>query len=387
MKMKQIYNIMNDVTKEILGETAVVEEDLSNIVDVGEQIFNATSYDHYVNSLVNRIGRTVFVNRPYRGNVPSIRKDGWEFGSAMMKIQAELPEAVENSSWELQDGQTYNQDIFKKPVVTAKIFNERVTFEVDMSITYIQIRESFNSLEQLNALLDLIYNSIDKSLTIKTNALIMRTVNYGIGATLLDDIPDANYTETSGVKAVNLLKLYNDKQGTTLTQANCLDDKDFLAFAVKTINDYQYRITNMSNSFNIDGKSRFTPKELQHLVTLATFDSSVISTLYRNSFRNDSEMQLAKHEIVPYWQGSGLNYEFSETSKINIKLASNGEPTIVASGIIGVLFDDEACMVANFERRVLTHDNKKAEFVNYFYKQDAQNVFDPSENMVVFFVA
>ena len=106
MKMTQIYAILNDVTKEILGETAVVNEDLSNVVDIGEQIFDATTYDHYVTALVNRIGKTIFVDRVYSGNVPSVLRDSWDFGSALMKIQAELPDAVENKTWELQNGET-----------------------------------------------------------------------------------------------------------------------------------------------------------------------------------------------------------------------------------------------------------------------------------------
>ena len=168
MKMTQVYSILNDVTKEILGETDIVNEDLSNVVDVGEKIFDATSYDHYVTALVNRIGKTIFVDRAYMGNVPSVLRDSWEFGSALMKIQAELPDAVENKSWELQDGQTYNQDIFYKPVVTAKFFNERVTFELDISITYKQVMESFNDAAQLNAFISMIFNSVEKSLTVKT---------------------------------------------------------------------------------------------------------------------------------------------------------------------------------------------------------------------------
>ena len=276
MKMTQVYSILNDVTKEILGATDLVQEDLSNVVDVGEKIFDATSYDHYVTALVNRIGKTIFVDRAYMGNVPSVLRDSWEFGSALMKIQAELPDAVENKSWELQDGQTYNQDIFYKPVVTAKFFNERVTFELDISITYKQVMESFNDAAQLNAFISMIFNSVEKSLTVKTEALIMRTINYAIASTLLDDMPAGDYTGT-GVKAVNLYKLYKTAHpDSTLTVENCLTDFDFQSFVVQTINKYRYRFTRISNLFNVDGKARFTPMELQHLVIHADLESSLV---------------------------------------------------------------------------------------------------------------
>ena len=96
MKVEQIYSLMNTVTGEILGKADVVKEDLSNVVDVGTEIFNQSSVDNYVKSLVNHIGKVIFVNRPYAGNAPSVLMDGWEFGSVLEKIQADIPEAVEN---------------------------------------------------------------------------------------------------------------------------------------------------------------------------------------------------------------------------------------------------------------------------------------------------
>ena len=98
MEVSQIYEIMNSVTGEILGESAVLAEDLTNIVDIGTEIFNANAIDNYVRSLVNHIGRVVFVNRPYSGNVPSVLMDGWEYGSVLEKITADLPEATDKST-------------------------------------------------------------------------------------------------------------------------------------------------------------------------------------------------------------------------------------------------------------------------------------------------
>src|SRR5699024_10469650 len=108
MQVKQIYAIMNDVTKEILGKTGLVTEDLTNIVDVGKELLDNTSVDNYVKSLVNHIGKVIFVSRPYSGNVPSILMDSWDYGAVVEKISAELPEAVENKSWELTNGTDYS---------------------------------------------------------------------------------------------------------------------------------------------------------------------------------------------------------------------------------------------------------------------------------------
>ena len=130
MEVVQIRNLVNNATSEVLGQSDIVKEDLSNIVDVGTQIFNAEAVDRYVRSLVNQIGKIIFVSRPYRGGVPSVLMDAWEFGSVLEKITVDLPEASENESWELTDGASYDPNIFYKPKVSAKFFNKKVTFEV-----------------------------------------------------------------------------------------------------------------------------------------------------------------------------------------------------------------------------------------------------------------
>ena len=383
MTVAQIYDIINPITKEILGETAVVNEDLSNIVDIGKEIFDATDVDNYVKSLVNHIGRVIFVNRPYSGGAPSVLMDGWEYGSVLEKISAELPEATENESWELTDGASYDPNIFYKPKVSAKFFNKRVTFEIPMSFTERQVKESFSDAAQLNGFLSMLYNAVDKSMTIKIDSLVMRTINNMIAETLHDFSNTGDYTGT-GIRAVNLLKLYNDDKGAALTAEKSIKDPDFIRFASYIMGLYMERLSKISSLFNIGGKDRFTPRDLLHVILLSDFakasDSFSMSSTFHNEF-----VALPKGEIVPYWQGSGVDYSFSSVSSINVKTASGD--TVNASGIIGVMFDRDALGVTNLDRRVTTNYNPKAEFFSNWYKFDAGYFNDMNENFVLFYVA
>lgn len=383
MTVAQIYDIINPITKEILGETAVVNEDLSNIVDIGKELFDATDVDNYVKSLVNHIGRVVFVNRPYSGGAPSVLMDGWEYGSVLEKISAELPEATENESWELTDGASYDPNIFYKPKVSAKFFNKKVTFEIPMSFTEKQVKESFSNASQLNGFLSMLYNAVDKSMTIKIDSLVMRTINNMIAETLHDFNNTGDYTGT-GIRAVNLLKLYNDDKGTTLTAEKSIKDPDFIRFASYIMGLYMERLSKISSLFNIGKKDRFTPRDLLHVILLSDFakasDSFSMSTTFHNEF-----VALPKGEIVPYWQGSGTDYSFTSVSSINVKTASGD--TVSASGIIGVMFDRDALGVTNLDRRVTTNYNPKAEFFSNWYKFDAGYFNDMNENFVLFYVA
>lgn len=384
MEVKQIYNIMNTVTDEILGESAVVNEDLSNIVDIGTAIFNASAVDNYVKSLVNHIGRVIFVNRPYSGNVPSVLMDGWEYGSVLEKINAELPDATVNESWNLTGGTSYDPNIFYKPVVSAKFFNKRVTFEIPMSFTEKQVKESFSNAEQLNGFLSMLYNAVDKSMTVKIDELVMRTINNMTGETLHADFSEGTYTAGSGVKAVNLLYLYNQRYGTTLTAEKAITEPEFIRFASYEMGVYMSRMSKISKLFNIGGKDRFTPSDKLHVVMLADFKKAANVFLQSDVF-HDSFTELPNADIVPYWQGSGTGYNFNDISALDIKTSSGANVKI--SGILGVMFDRDALGVTNLDRRVTTNYNPKAEFYNNWYKFDAGYFNDTNENFVVFFVA
>ena len=391
MEVKQIYSIVNAVSSEVLGKTDIVKDDLTGIVDLGTEVFNQGAVDNYVKSLVNHIGKVVFVNRPYSGKVPSVLMDAWEFGSVMEKISADIPAAEENDTWNLTDGQEYKQDVFHKPVVTAKFFNSKVTFEVPVSITERQVKESFSSAEQLNGFLSMIYNAVDKSMTIKTDALIMRTINNMVGETLKADAAKftqsgkaLNYGSASTVRCVNLLYLYNQANGTTLTAAQAVLNPDFIRYASYQMGLYADRLQSISTLFNIGGKDRFTPKDALHVVLLSDFAKAAQTFLYSDTEHFD-QVLLPNAETIASWQGSGQDYSFAHTSAINIKTASGTDVNI--SGVLGVMFDRDALGVCNTDKRVTTNYNAKAEFFNNWYKFDASYFNDTNENFVVFFVA
>ena len=389
MEVKQIYTLMNSVSKEVLGKTDLIQEDLTGIVDMGTEVFNQNAIDNYVKSLVNHIGKVVFVNRPYGGKVPSVLMDAWEFGSVMEKISADIPQAEENESWKLTDGTEYKQDIFHKPTVTAKFFNSKVTFEVPVSITERQVKESFSSAAQLNGFLSMIYNAVDKSMTIKTDALIMRTINNMIAETLDADKAafggsTVNYSSASTVRCVNLLKLYNTAKGAKLTAATAILDPDFIRFAAYQMGLYADRLGSISTLFNVGGKERFTPKDALHTVLLSDFAKAAQAYLYADTYHNE-QVLLPKAETVPSWQATGKDYAFANVSKIDVKSASGA--TISIGGVLGVMFDRDALGVTNSDKRVTTNYNAKAEFFNNYYKFDAAYFNDTNENFVVFFIA
>ena len=389
MKVQQVYELVNTTVSEIMGESVVVQEDLSNIVDVGREIISTNNLDNYVKKLVNHIGKVIFDDRVYKGSVPSVLRDSWEYGSILEKITADIPEARENDSWNLEHGETYNQDVFYQPSISAKFFNNRVTFEVPVSFTELQVKESFSNKEQLNGFLSMIFNAVETAMTIRLDNLIMRAINNMTAETLFadlyDEVEEEIDTTKTGTKAVNLLALYNANKDVEeqLEPEEAILNPDFIRFASYMISLYKDRMSKISTLFNIGGKERFTPADSVVTVLLSDFSSAVDVYLQSDVF-NKELTSLPKHETVPYWQGSGTEYAFEDVSKIHVKTSSKNE--VEVNGILGVMFDVNAVGVANLDRRVTTHYNAKAEFYTNYYKMDAGYYNDLNENFVVFFI-
>lgn len=400
MKIEQVHTLLNSVLKETLGQEAIQVEDLQNVVELGkayEDIINSDAYDKYCGKLINRIGRTIFVDRVYEGQAPSVLMEGWEYGSIMQKIQGDLPDSTENPSWNLKDGQSYDPNVFHAPKVSAKFFNAMDTYQIAMSFTRLQVKQSFTNATQLNAFFSMIENRIKMRKTIDYDNLIMRTINNFTAATLYHSFKskeESAYAAGTSVKAINLLYLYKlANPETTVTVETCLYDLGFLKFATKLMGQTSDRLAKASTLFNISGKTRFTPKDRQHFILLSDFEKAAASYLQADTF-HDEFVKLPKHETVVYWQGSGTDYSFGSTSDIdvNIKDMFNDQPTvggleIHTAGILGVMFDHDALGVCNKDDRVTSNYNPLAEFTNFWYKSDAEYFNDYDENFVVFYVA
>lgn len=378
MKVTQIKDLVNSSLKEVNGSSVLLKEDLSNVVDIGKELLNNDDIDNFVKKLVDRVGKTVFNDRVYQGSAPSVLMDAWEYGSVVEKIDSDLPKVEENDSWKLEDGKSYDQDIFYQPKVSAKFFNSKTTFDIPMSFTKMQVESAFSSPTELNSFISMLMVKTQNAMTVNLDGLIMKTIN--------------NFTANvinakKGMQVVNLLDLYNKTAQTKVTVDNALTSPDFIKFANLTINTYRDRLTKMSTLFNQAGLNKFTPVDNQHLVILSDLASASKVYLESDTYNQDN-VKINNYDTVPYWQGSGTTYGFKDTSKIDIAIKDGAQTKeIIQTGILGVLFDTSALGVSCQNPRTTTAVNARAEFYTNFNKYDAMYYNDLNENFVVFMIA
>ena len=385
MKVTQIAQILNEtINLEQIGESAVVNEDLSNIVDVGTAVLdyttNTANFDSFIGQMIDRIGKVMFVDRPYVSNAPNIVKDKWEYGSVMQKVRCELPDARANATWDLASypipsGDDY-PDPFEltKPDVKAKFYNGKTTYEVPITLTQEQLKSAFTSAAEMSSFVAMIENRIRLKQTLSTEALVMRTI-----VTLM-----AQKIGT-GNNVVNLLSMYNTATGNSITAKAAYSDPDFLRFAAKTIMLYRTYVQTPSMLYNNGGYVTFTPADRLKMVLLADFSKSMETMLYSNTYHEEF-VKVEGYEEVGYWQGTGTAN--GDRDKINVKVMINGVLTPVEqTGIVGVIFDEWGAMVCNENYRVTSIYNPRGEYTNYFYKYDAHYMTDVNENCIVFVIA
>ena len=378
MEVTQIADIVNQTTLEVTGNQELSSSDLNKVVEIGAEVLDTDkNLDHYCNSLIDRIGKVVFVNRPYTGSTPSVMMDSWEYGAILEKVQYEgLPEAEDNDSWNLVDGQSYDPNVFHKPTVSAKFYSERRTFDIEMSFARRQVKTAFTSGAQIQAFFAMIETAISNGMTVKMDSLVQLTIANAIATVY-------NNKLTKPVQYVDLVTAYKTATGdNTVTPENAMVTPAFTRWASMTIKRILARMRKLSTLFNAGGKYRHTPSDRLHLILHSDFTAAAEAYLYGDTYHNEF-IKLPKAEEVPFWQGSGTSFGWSDTSKIIVTPTGSNSPTTI-NNVVGIAFDRDALGVSNLDRRVTTNWNPKAEFTNNWYKFDAGYFNDFNENIVVF---
>ena len=394
MQVKQIYGLINSIQQEIMGDAYndpdnaqyIIQEDLSNIVTVGTKLLDSTSQttagtywrDNYVKALIDRIGRMVFVERAYKSIFPDLRRDEWEYGSIMTKSRCKRFTAKANPAWSLTPGQVVEQFAFEPPTIMTMFYNDKIAWQIDCSFADVQLRESFTSPREMDRFLSMIEANIARSLDAQIDSIQSRVLNCLMAEHLY-----------AGKGVIDVLAGYNATVDTSITAADARFNPDFLRYFAYQVLLTKQRMGVMSGWYQIADSAGYEtqtpPDRLRfalHSDIAQALDVYLQSTTY-----HDELTSIGSYTAVPMWQTSGSEsgaFDFNYTSRIDAKLASDNTHTINRTHIIGVMWDWDAAVICNQDRRVASAYNSNGEYWSNFYKLTTSTLIDLMEGCVVF---
>ena len=375
-KVEQIYTLVNETAKESMGEKAIAVKDVSSLIALGDSILSSASdTEIFLNTLVDRIARTVFSVRRYETDTEGMVRHPFEFGCIVQKIYVDMPEAKQNNSWEIgKEGYTPVFAPVIKPTAKQKLFKGITTWEVDVTIPDYMLRTAFLNETSMATFIDAIFTAMDNMITLalENNANLTRA--SFIARKIKGGKPCG---------AINLLHEYNTLTSASLTVEGAMMNAEFLAWASRAINLWVKRMSKMSVLFNEEGYKRHTPKDKIVVNLLQDFTSACDTFLGANTF-HDELVKLPMYDSVAYWQGAGESFDFNDTSAIKVKIDESN--TIEKKGIIGIVYDYEAMGVTLNERRSTSERNNHDEYTNYYNKANIGYFNDMSENGIVFYL-
>lgn len=394
MKVNQISTMLNSTYGEVLGTDNLFTENLSNIVDAGHIITATTfgdNFDNYVHKIIDKVGRSIFVDRAYRASDLGIWRDSWEYASMLEKIRCEVGNYTDNDEWKLLDGEDegdapdYNSTAivdklfgFVAPTVSAKYFNKKTTFRNKISITRKQLKSAFNGVSDMVRFIAMIENRIRTKQEIGKEELERRVVtNLACAAIDANNVVELNVT------------------GSNKTFEEALKDKDLMRAMAEKITMTRKLLAQPSTQYSITKRfMNFTPDDVARLILLDDFDVALKFNLYGDTY-NESFVKLDGYRTVPYWQGrknatsdmDALSVRASVDATAIVKGATDDATTtkrVQHSNLVGILFDRDAAMICNEEPEVTSQYNPDGNFTNFFYNYDCSYYNDFDENALVF---
>lgn len=382
MDTNQIYSIVNEVNAEAFGSTDIDVIDAQGLVSLGDTVLSSsTNTEAFLNTLVQRIGRTIVSFRQYRNKLSDMVVNDFEWGAILQKLRVHLTEAEADPAYSLTDGQSVDPWVINKPDVEQKLFVSRTPYMFSVTIARKQLREAFLSESAMAAFIGAVFGQVRNSIEIALENLGRTCINNMIGE-FTPGTPTGGETTTLNHE-VALCTLYNTEMGYTdqdpgyVTDETALNNPDFLRYAISVIKTYSDNMTDMSVLYNDGSIETFTPREDQRLKILTSFQRRLETVVQYSAFHEEM-VALDGYAVVNFWQSA------QDPSYIMVERASDGAQ-IIKTHIVGVLYDRDALGMYRRDEDVLTTPvNTRGLYYNTHYHSMQLWFNDTSENFVYF---
>lgn len=366
MVTTQIYTLVNSVNQQAFGSGALTATDPAGLISIGNQVLSSsTNTEAFLNTLLQRVGRTVIRYRMYNNKLRNLVVDDMQWGAILQKIHPLMPDAVADDMYTLTDGQSIDHYEVKKPQATQKLFVTRAPYMFFITIQRETLREAFLSESAMAAFISAIFGQVQNKIETTLENLGRLTIAAGIA--------EANAREYALVTAYNSLT----GPGAPLTAATAMFSSDFLRFALKTMKRVMDGMTDMSELYNDGTVPSFTPYEDQRIIVLSEFEYALETVVEWAAF-NEQYVKLENFTKLNFWQeanapGSILTTTLSTSAQVGI------------DNVIACVHDRDALGVyQEFNETLTTPVNARGAYYNTFFHRRDGRFVDTSENLVFF---
>lgn len=366
MTTEQIYTLVNEVNAQAFGEHALTVVDTSSLISLGNTVLSSsTNTEAFLNTLAQRIGRTILRFRDYRNKLGDMVINDFEYGAILQKIKVQMPEAEEDEMYDLVDGTSVDMYKVAKPDVVQKLFVTRTPYQFHITVQRATLKEAFLNDNAMGAFISVIFGEV-------RNAIELSLENLG-RITLATAIAETHGT----AREINLVTNYNTATGESLTAANALFDKDFLAYAAGQLNHYQDLMQDMSALYNDGTVKTFTPAGDLKVRINSRFERALETVVQYAAF-NESLVDVNNKTVINFWQAE------QNPRDVIIKRPSD-DTQVTANNIVAIMHDKDALGVYKIEEDVLTTPvNAAGSYYNTYWHEKQLRFIDKSENIVIF---
>lgn len=371
MDTNQIYSIVNDAIAQTLGESALAVNDTASLVAMGNAILSSSANTEcFIDTLIQRIGRTIVSYRPYKSQLGLLAVDDMRMGAILQKIKVKMPEAVEDVTTQLIDGQSIDQYIISKPKATQKLFVKRTPYDFYITIQKKWLREAFTSETAMGSFLSAVYGEIENALELSQENLA-RLCMANFMATI-SDTPS---------RVINLVTEFNGIAGTSLDEESCMVSDPFLRYALGRMNNISKKMKTMSVLYNDGTETRHSPEGDQRFVSIIDFQTALETQVQWAAF-HEQYVKKQNGIEVPFWQ--------SAESPFDIELLIEGDDpeqgeSHTLSNIVAFIHDRDALGTYRKDIEIATTPmNARGLYTNQFWHMNDLYFNDISENGVIF---
>lgn len=375
MDTNQIYGIVNDVVAQGIGSTAVAVVDEQGLISLGQEVLSSSANtEAFLNTLIQRVGRTIVRFRKYQNKLAGMLLDDFEYGAIVQKVRVAMPDAEADESFGLVDGQSVDHYKIAKPEAQQKLFVTRTPYQYKITIQRKHLKEAFLSEAAMGQFIAAVFGEVRNAIDLGLERLARNAINNMIAEC---------YTGaggTAGRTVVNLGTLYRAlNPNAPATAAGLMNEPDFLRFAVSTINSRIDSLEEMStlNTPDANALPTFTPRDRMHVYIMSPFKRRLETVVQYAAF-NEGLVNIGGNDTLTYLQGQ------ASPLAINVERASDGEAVSV-DNIVGLLYDRDACGAYKWDEEVSTTPlNSAGLYYNTYYHLQQLWFNDLSENFVVF---